>query len=71
MKKIFLLILIFGSEEYKILMDSPVLMLMSSGQGNVSYVIDKKAKSFVHAQHAYNEKINGLISKSCVGIYSK
>ncbi len=62
---------IFGAEDYKVMVDSPELMLITSALGNVSYVIDKKQKSFIHAQHSFNETLNGFISKSCVGAYKK
>lgn len=62
---------IYGSEKYNIIIDSSDFFAMSSEKGNVSYIIDKKEKSFIHSQFNYIPETNGFISKSCVGKYSK
>lgn len=62
---------IYGSEKYNIIIDSTDLFAITSEKGNVSYIINKREKYFVHSQFNYVPGINGFISKSCVGGYSK
>ena len=59
----------YHKENYEVVFDSPEMSRISTEQGNVTYVIDKKSKTFVHSQFMYVREMGILLSKSCIGSY--